>query len=133
MKIPSLIGWTLAAIFAVVGLTFLFYADGVLVFFNALSSHFGMQKSPVAGVDFYLILTAGYMYLVTLLAINMARKPENPTFPLLLAHGKIASSILSFGFFILHAPYLIYLANGIVDGAIGALAIILYVKTRANG
>ncbi len=73
------------------------------------------------------------MYLVTLLAGLMFRKPGNPLLPLLLAQAKLASSIFSLVFFFGRAPYLICLANAVVDGLIGALVLSLYFlqkKTR---
>jgi hypothetical protein len=115
-------------LFAATGLLFLFGPDKALVFFNNLSLFFGMTLSPIQDVNFYLILAAGYMYLVTVLAFFMYRNPWNKTFPQLLAHAKIASSILSLAFFLLHAHYLIYLANFLIDGFLGALVITLYFK-----
>jgi hypothetical protein len=115
-------------LFAVTGLLFLAIPDRVQTLFNNFSSTFGMPEAPLTGFGFYLILAIGYMYLVTLLAFLMYRHPENKYFPQLLAHAKIASSLLSLGLFIFHAHYLIYLANFIIDGVIGTVVIILYVK-----
>jgi hypothetical protein len=42
----------------------------------------------------------------------------------------LASSILSLALFLLHAHYLIYLANFIIDGVIGIVVLTLYVKMR---
>jgi hypothetical protein len=117
-------------IFAVVGLLFLFLADDVLEFFNTIAAYIGMKQSPVEGVDFYLILASGYMYLVSLLAYLMFRQPDNPYFPFLLTNAKLASSVLSFCFFILHQPYPIYLTNCIVDGLIGFLVLYFYLQIR---
>jgi hypothetical protein len=119
-------------VFAMVGIVFLFLTDNVLVFFNILSGYLGMTPSPVQGYDFYLILAVGYMYLVTLLAYLMYKHPENPFFPLLLAHGKLFSSILSLGLFIFHQPYLIYLSNSIVDGLIGIVALYFYQRVKMS-
>lgn len=117
-------------IFAIVGLIFLFLAGGVLEFFNSIATYFGMKQSPVAGDNFYLILAVGYMYLVSLLAYMMHKHSDNLYFPLLLTHAKLASSVLSLGFFIWHQPYLIYITNGIVDGSIGLLVLYFYLKIR---
>ena len=89
-----------------------------------------MPGSPATGFSFYLILAVSYMYLVTVLAFFMYRHPGNKYFPQLLAHAKIASSILSLGLFLFHAHYLIYLTNFIVDGFIGALVMTLYIKMK---
>jgi hypothetical protein len=120
----------LAVLFAVTGLLFLFIPDQVLVFFNNISAAWGMSLSPVNGVSFYLILAAGYMYLVTFLAVQMFRHPENRTFPLILINAKLASSILSLAFFLAHGHYLIYLANCIIDGFIGIVVLVLYLKMK---
>jgi hypothetical protein len=117
-------------LFAITALLFLAIPDKVLVLFNHFSPSLGMPLTPVIGHNFYLILTAGYMYLVTILAFLMFRHPEERIYSLLLTHAKIASSIFSLAFFLLHEHYLIYLANFIIDGFIGLVAGALYFKTR---
>lgn len=116
----------MAAIFAAVGLLFLFRPEGVLNFFNRFSSQLSLAPTPVHSGSFFPILAIAYMYLVTLLAWLMYRKPGNPLLPLLLAQGKFASSILSLVFFFGGAAYLVCLANAITDGLIGALVMWLY-------
>jgi hypothetical protein len=128
MKIYSLAGIVLAIVFAITGLLFLFVPDQVLILFNTLSTSLGMPASPVTGWNFYLILTVGYMYVVTVLAFLMYRYPENKYFPQLLAQAKIVSSLLSMALFLFHAHYLIYLSNFIIDGLIGIAVITLYVR-----
>ena len=118
-----LAGLTLAATFALVGLIFLFLPERVLVLFNRLSPPLGLSPAPVQPGSFYPILAVAYMALVTWLAWQMFRKPGNPLFPLLLAQGKIASSLISLFFFFGRAPYLACLANAVVDGGIGALVL----------
>jgi hypothetical protein len=117
-------------IFAVVGFTFLFFTNGVLVFFDSIAAHIGMKQSPVQGINFYLILASGYMYLVSLLAYMMYKHPDNHYFPHLLANAKLASSVLSLCFFIAHEPFLIYITNCIVDGSIGLLVLYFYLKIK---
>jgi hypothetical protein len=128
MKIYRTASIIFVLLFAVTGLLFLAIPEQVINLFNNFSAAFGLPEAPLTGFSFYLILAVGYMYLVTLLAFFMYRRPENRYFPQLLAHAKIASSLLSFGLFIFHAHYLIYLANFIIDGIIGAAVIFLYVK-----
>lgn len=128
MKVYRLVSLTLAVLFAVTGLLFLSVPDRVLALFNTLSVSLGMPESPLTGFGFYLILAVGYMYMVTVLAFLMYRQPDNKYFPLLLTHAKIASSLLSLAFFVFHAHYLVYLANFIVDGAIAAVVLVLYIK-----
>ena len=132
MKYYKTISLLLSITFGITGLIFLFYSNGVLHFFNAVSENFGMAQAPETGLNFFLILAAGYMYLVTLIAFFMYRFPENSFFPLLLANGKIASSVLSLGFFMFLNKYFIYLTNFVVDGLIGLLAFILYFKLKQD-
>ncbi len=130
MKTYKLVSVVLMSLFAVTGLLFLLVPEQVIELLNNLSTPLGMLESPVAGSGFYLILAVAYMYIVTSLAFLMYKHPENPYFPQLLAQAKIASSLLSLGFFLLHQHYLIYLANFVIDGFIGAIVIILYIKKR---
>jgi hypothetical protein len=130
MKMYKPVSLVLMLLFAITGILFLSLPDKVMEFFNTLSSSFGLQPAPVIGWNFYLILAVGYMYLVTLLAFLMFRRPANRSFPLLLIHAKLASSVLSLAFFLLQEHYLIYLANFIIDGAIGLVVLTLYLKMR---
>ena len=124
-KIMSLV---LAVLFACVGIIFLLMPAGMIGFFNTISRPLGMKPAPQTGYQFFLILAAAYMYIVTLLAWSLFRFPENRTYPLLLAQAKGISSLLSFLFFIVHQPFLIYLTNGVVDGAIAVLVIVMYLR-----
>jgi len=128
MKIYRYVCMVLVLLFAATGLLFLFIPGQVLAFFNHYSPSLGMPLSPVTGYNFYLILAVGYMYLVTVLAFFMYRHPNNKIYPQLLAHAKIASSVFSLALFLLYAHYLIFLANFLIDGFIGALVITLYFK-----
>jgi hypothetical protein len=109
-------------------MAFLFAPQKVLAFFNWLSRRFEMREAPEAGHGFYLILAVAYMYVVTSLAVGMARHPENRVFPLLLFQAKAASSFLSLALFIFHRPYLIYIVNAAVDGLIGLFVLWIYWK-----
>lgn len=130
MKFYRPFAFSCAVIFAAVGVLFLFWSDGVIVFFNALSSSIGMMVTPVPAVHFYLILAVAYMYLVTLIAFMMYREPGSTQLPLLLANAKLASALLSFGLYCFHTPYLIYLTNGIVDGSLGVVCLYFYSVIR---
>lgn len=132
MKYYRIFSLLMVFIFALVGLTFLFYSNGVLDFFNSIASLIGMKQAPVNGLNFYLILATGYMYLVTLLAYFMYKNPANLIFPLLLTNAKLASSILSLCFFTLHQPYTIYFANFLVDGLIGITVLFFYLKLKKD-
>lgn len=119
-------------IFTIVGLIFLFFPNSVLIFFNSISGYFSLPQSPLEGTGFYLALAAAYMYLVTLLAFQMYRYPEQNIYPCLLAQGKLASSIISIYLFLMHQHYLIYFANFIIDGFIGIAALCL-MKMKKTG
>jgi len=130
MSMYRVLSLALAVTFAAVGLLFLFAPDATIGFFNSFSPWFGVSPAPASGWDFYLILAVGYMYLVTVLAFMMFRHPDNRTFPLMLAHAKLASSVLSLVLFLLHAHYLIYIANFAVDGFIGVAVLLTYLRMR---
>ena len=132
MKYYRLVSLFLGIVFAIVGLLFLFGTDIVLTFFNDLSGHLEMPTSPVNDLGFYPLLAVGYMYVVTVLAFLMYRSPENSAFPLLLTHSKLATSILSLALFLLHERYLIYITNFVVDGFIGVVILLFYLKIKRN-
>ncbi|NBJ14531.1 MAG: hypothetical protein FNP40_02940 [Dehalobacter sp. 4CP] len=132
MRLYKLFSLTAAVIFAVIGFIFLFFPDSALIFFNRFSFYFGLPQSPVQGSGFYLTLASAYMYLVTVLAILMYRYPQQKIYPFLLAHGKLASSVLSIYLFLMHQHYLIYLTNFVIDGCIGIAAVIL-MKMKKTG
>jgi hypothetical protein len=123
-------GFTGAVVFALVGAAFFLFPEGVLSFFNGISGFFHMKPAPVAFPGFYLILTAAYMYVVTIVAFEIFRHPENPAFLVLLANAKIASSLLSLVLLFRDAFYLIYLVNFIADGCIGLVALWLYTRMK---
>jgi len=117
-----------AVTFAAVGLVFVAMPGRVLAFFDALSGRAGLATSAGAGSAdrFWLVLAAAYMYVVTVLAWSMFRRPAEPVYPRLLAHAKLASAALSLAAFAIVVPHLILLANFLVDGAIGAAALVLW-------
>jgi hypothetical protein len=111
-------GYGLAASFALVGVLFLILPVDVLDTLNRVGTATGLSRSPLDGHGFYLALAVAYMYLVTVLAVLMARHPEESAYATLLVHAKAASSLLSLLLFAAHAHYFVYLANFAVDGAI---------------
>jgi hypothetical protein len=124
-------GAGLAVTFAVVGILFLVVPGDVLAAFNRLARELGWPESPTAAFTLYLALAAAYMYVVTVLAVQMARHPEERVYPWLLAQAKAASALLSLGLFALQEPYVIYLANFLVDGAIAVFVWWLCLSGRA--
>ena len=133
MKYYRSLSLALALCFAIVGIVFAAIPDDVLRFFNLLSPAFSLPPSPLTSYNFYLVLAAAYMYLVTLLAFMMYRWPENRCYPMLLINAKLASSFFSVIFFIAHARYLVDLANFGVDAMIGMLVFLIYVKMLKDG
>ena len=129
-KTVRLFGLFCTMTFAIVGAVFLLVPEGVISFFNSLSPAFHLHQAPVVFPGFFLILSAGYMYIVTFIAWQIFRNPENPLFLLLLANAKIASSLLSLFLIFRDNLYLIYFTNFLVDGLIGAAAIYLYLKIK---
>lgn len=134
LRLYKIFSLSFSIIFFIVGFIFLVIPGRVLVFFNTLSSYLGMVPFPVIGINFYVVLAVAYMYLAALLAFLMYRHPENMYFPLLLANGKLASSLLSLYIFSLHQPSLILAVNCLVDGLIGVVALIFYrqIKKKAQ-
>jgi len=130
MRFYKDISLILMLLFAITGALFLGLPEKVMLFFNSLSSPLGLPQSPAGGGSFYLILAVAYMYLVSGLAFLMFKHPDNHYFPLLLIHAKLASSVPSLALFLLQAHYLIFLANFIIDGAIGLVVLALYFKMR---
>ena len=63
----------------------------------------------------------------------MYKRPDNAYFPQLLAHAKLASAVLSLALFLLQGHYLVFLANAVIDGGIGALVAGLYFSRRRQG
>ena len=130
MKTYRPLSLSLMIAFVAVGMAFLFIPGQVLIFFNNLSGYFGLPLIPVQEAGFYHILAVGYMYLVSVIAYLMFRYSEVPGFPLLLAHGKFASSFLSLCFAVVFKPYLIFLVNCVVDGLIGLVAFYFYRRMK---
>ncbi len=119
-------------VFVIVGLLFLTVPAGVLGFFNSLSSGLGLPPTPTQASYFYLGLAVAYMALVSTLAFLMFRHPSNHYFPMLLAVGKLSSSVLSLALFVFAQRSLACLANFAIDGAIGTAAVIFTAGIRRS-
>jgi hypothetical protein len=128
MKLYKTVGLIFAITFATAGMIFLFIPGQVVSFFNMLSMPLGMPFSPPFEPGLFHILAVAYMYVVTLLAYFMWRRPGDSLTPLLLANAKLASAALSLAAFFAGKGYLIFLANGIVDGFIGIVVLVLYLR-----
>jgi hypothetical protein len=131
-KVYISVSLCLSMVFAIVGLLFLFIPDNVFLLFNTISRLLGLPESQMQGFGLYQVLSVGYMYLVTLLAYFMHKYPDNTFFPLLLIHGKSASSLISLYLFFFHLPSFIFLTNGFVDGMIAIGILLLFRKSKGT-
>jgi hypothetical protein len=123
-------GLGLAGTFAVVGIIFAAIPRMVLEAFNWLARGIGWPESTTAPHTLYLALALGYMYVVTVLAWQMARHPQERAWPWVLVQAKAASSLVCIALFALQEQYLLYLANFVVDGAIAAFVWWLCLRRR---
>lgn len=131
MRSYRIISLILCILFFIVGFIFLAAPNGVLRFFNSLSGPLHFPESDMTGYHLYPVLAVGYMYIAGLMAFFMFKNPENRLAPLLLAHGKFASSLVSFLFIFLHGAFLILIVNGLIDFIIGLTVLILRKKSEA--
>jgi len=113
-------GVTLAAAFAVVGVVFLLIPDKVLLAFNRLAEGLAWPTSPTDAHTLFLALAVAYMYVVTVLAWQMARHPQERIYPWVLVQAKLVSALVCIGLFAVQARYPIYLGNFVVDATIAA-------------
>jgi hypothetical protein len=109
----------MGVLFVLVGMLFVVFPDAAPGLFNSFSPQLGLPPAPPAGRPLYLALAVAYMYLVSWLAFLIYAHPENFLLPRLLSQAKLASALFSLGLFFLGAPYLVLLANAVVDGGIG--------------
>lgn len=115
----------LCGAFALVGALFVLAPGAVLSLFDRWSSRLGLATSAGAPAGLFVALAGAYMVVVTALAYSMYRDPRDAASPRLLVQAKLASAALSLGFFVLRQPHLVLLVNGIVDGGIGLLVLLL--------
>ncbi len=122
----------LSVSFALVGLLFLFFPGGVTALFNGLSPTLNLPVSPADPPGLFRVLAVGYMYLVAALAYLMYRRPSERFFPALLISGKLTTALISLALFLTDGRYLIYMANGVVDGVIALALVFAYLHFRRN-
>ncbi len=120
-------GLVFAVAFAVVGLLFLLAPGVVQAAVGQAGQAVGLPGLPDGDVQsgLFRALAVAYMYVVTLLAWMMFRRPAEPLWPGLLAQAKLASAAVSFLLLVFHGRYFAYAANGVIDGAIGVVALAL--------
>ena len=114
------------------GVIFVIDPGSVTNSFNILSRIWGFALIPDSELAFYPILGSAYMYLVTLFAFMIYKNPVDRFPAVLLINAKLTSAILSFLLFVFGKRYLIYLANGVVDGSIGLAVLYFYNRYGRN-
>jgi hypothetical protein len=120
LRLVRVSGAGLAVTFAVVGVLFLVIPGDVLAAFNWLARELGWPETTTEPYTLYLALALAYMYVVAVLALQMARHTAERIYPWVLVQAKAASALICIGLFALQAHYVIYLVNFLVDGAIAA-------------
>lgn len=118
----------LAVTFAVVGLLFIAFPDGVLDVISDLGDEIGdFTRAPDTVEKFWLAL--GFAYMVVIAAICVVAQADVVRYrPLLLvlAAGKTASSLSALGFYLFDQDVFIYLLNFLVDGYLAGLSVWLW-------
>ena len=118
----------MAAGFAIVGLLFIVFQNGVLDFISDIGDDIGgFTRAPATDEEFWLALGFAYMVVITGIAL-LASTDVVRYRPLLLvlAVGKTASSLATLGFYLFDSHVLIYLLNFVVDGFLAISALWLY-------
>lgn len=128
-----LAGIVLAVTFAVVGAVFLAVPGEVLALLNRIGDAFRAPASATDAFTLFLALAVAYMYVVTLLAVQMARHPREKVYPWLLVQAKAASAVLCLVLFAAQDQYFVYAANAVVDGLIAVFVWALALRGAPEG
>lgn len=118
----------LAASFAVVGLCFIVFQNGVLDVVSDLGDDIGgFTRAPHTDEQFWLALAFAYMVVITgICLVVQADVVRYRPFLLVLAAGKTASSLAALGFYVFDSDVFIYLLNFGVDGFLAVSALWLW-------
>jgi hypothetical protein len=118
----------LAASFAVVGLCFIVFQNGVLDVISDLGDDIGsFTRAPHTDEQFWLALGFAYMVVITgICLVCQADVVRYRPFLLVLAVGKTASSLAALGFYLFDSDVFIYLLNFLVDGFLALSALWLW-------
>ena len=118
----------LAASFALVGLLFIVFQNGVLDVISDLGDEIGdFTRAPHTEEQFWLAL--GFAYMVVITAICVLAQFDVVRYRallLVLAVGKTASSLAALGFYLFDQDVFIYLLNFLVDGFLALVAVWLW-------
>jgi hypothetical protein len=115
----------LAVTFAVVGILFIAFPDGVIDVIDDVGDWFG-SFSPGPDTDEKFWLGLGFAYMVVIAGIAFVVSLDVARYrPLLLvlAAGKAASSLTTGAFFAFDDDVFIYLLNFLVDGSLVAISL----------
>jgi hypothetical protein len=117
----------LALSFAAVGFLFIAFPDGVLDAISDLGEEVGdFTRAPETEERLWLSLGFAYMVVITgICLVAQSDVMRHRPMLLVLAAGKAASSATSLVFF-LQDDVFIYLLNGIVDGSLVGVALLLW-------
>ena len=118
----------LAASFAVVGLLFIIFQNGVLDVISDLGDELGgFTRAPHTDEQFWLALGFAYMVVITgICVLAQVDVVRYRALLLVLAVGKTASSLATLGFYLFDSDVFIYLLNFFVDGFLALSALWLY-------
>jgi hypothetical protein len=118
----------LAVSFAVVGLLFIVFQNGVLDVISDLGDEIGsFTRAPHTDEQFWLALAFAYMVVITgICVVVQADVVRYRPLLLVLAVGKTASSLGTLGFYIFDQHVFIYLLNFLVDGYLALLSLWLW-------
>ena len=110
----------LAAAFAVTGTLFIAAPDGVVDTIEDVGESIGsFAAAPSTDLKFWLALGFAYMVVITGIALVVSTDVARYR-PLLLvlAAGKVASSLAALAFFVFDADTFVYLLNFVVDASL---------------
>jgi hypothetical protein len=118
----------LAVCFAVVGILFIAFPDGVLGVISDLGDEIGnFTRAPETTERFWLGLAFGYMVVITgICVVAQADVVRYRPFILVLAIGKTATSLATLAFYLFDSDVFIYLLNFLVDGYLAVLSLWLW-------
>jgi hypothetical protein len=118
----------LAVSFAVVGILFIAAPNSVLNTISDLGGDLGgFTRAPHGGEQLWLGLAFSYMVVITgICLIAQADVVRFRPLLLLLAAGKVASSLSALGFYLFDQHVFIYLLNFLVDGSLVLVALWLW-------
>lgn len=123
----------LAASFAIAGLLFIAAPDRVLSSLEQLGDWLPLWEfSPPPETAQQLWLGLGFAYMVVIAGICLVAQSDVVRYRpliLVLAAGKVASSLAGLGFYVFDENVFAYLLNFVVDGALVALALWLWSLT----